>query len=164
MTGRDGGFGLTVLTPEQQVAATLARDARRVRLLTWATVLLWAAAVAGVVWLLVVFKMQVIPRLEVTQAAGERVARQQDRKQAPDPEDVRKLQGWTTSLGMAATVGAAILAAIVGLLALACLGTVLLVFATRRTTLRQIQVSLADISAQLADLRQRTATGAPPSG
>jgi hypothetical protein len=63
---------------------------------------------------------------------------------------------------MAVTMGAAILAATVGVLALACLGTVLLVFASRRATLRQIQASLADISAQLAELRARPVTAAPP--
>jgi hypothetical protein len=93
---------------------------------------------------------------------GDRIAEQERRGESPNPEDLKKMRGWTTSLGMAVTMGAAILAGTVGVLALACLGTVMLVFASRRATLRQIQVSLADISLQLAELRARPATAVPP--
>ncbi|HET6574775.1 MAG TPA: hypothetical protein VFG68_14315 [Fimbriiglobus sp.] len=153
---------MMVPPPAEVAAKVIARDARRVKWLTWLTVLLWLAAVAGVVYLLVIFKMFLVPRLNAMDEVSYKIAHQQARKESPNPEDVRKLQNWTTTLGIVATVGAAGLAATVGVLALACLGTVLLVFATRRATLRQIQVSLADISAQLGEMRQRTAD--PASG
>ena len=149
--------------PADVAAKAIARDARRVRTLTWLTVFLWLAAAAGIAFLLHTYYWRVIPRLNVMTQLGDKIARQEDRGEAPTPEDLRKLRGWTTSLGMAVTMGAAILTASVGVLALASLGTVLLVFAARRATLRQIQASLADISVQLAELAARPpATAAPP--
>ena len=152
----------TTPTPADAAATAIARDARRVRLLTGLTAALWLAATAGIAFLLWTYYWQVIPRLTVMTQLGEKIAQQENRGEVPSAEDQRRMRGWTTSLGMAVTVGAAILAATVGALALACLGTMLLVFASRRATLRQIQVSLAEISAQLAELRARPATAGPP--
>jgi hypothetical protein len=49
--------------------------------------------------------------------------------------------------------GTLVVATAVGLLTLAALGTVLLLFASRRATLRQVNASLLEISEQLRQLR-----------
>ncbi|MFO0848080.1 MAG: hypothetical protein U0871_05920 [Gemmataceae bacterium] len=97
---------------------------------------------------------------------------------AADAQHVRSLTGLTLALWLSAGIGAGgllwfsaaplagwtappdaahrqlnLLGLTVAVLTAAGVATTALVFATRRATLRQIQASLADISAQLAALR-----------
>jgi hypothetical protein len=162
MNNQGGVDWVTVLTPEQQVAAVLARDTRRVRLLTGLTVLVWLYAAAVISFLGFYFTPALVPKeQEMLKTYWQKPAAN------PDPVDhdklLRALSRATASHSAAISWWATILAAGIGVLAVAGLGTVLLVFATRRATMRQIQASLADISAQLADLRQK-ATPPQPGG
>src|SRR5262245_28895755 len=52
-------------TADEQVRAVLARDARRVRVLTWATVACWLIALVVVGWMLWGFSHSFMPRTEV---------------------------------------------------------------------------------------------------
>jgi hypothetical protein len=149
--------------PAETAATVIAREGRRVRVLTWATVLLWVVAAVGTVLLLIFFKVYVISNVWIMSDVDRNLSQQKARTGTLDPKDLQLLWGASSRLAVGATLGVAALTAMVGVLALACLGTVLLVFATRRATLRQIQVSLADISAQLAALRQGLPS-APPGG
>ena len=160
MTDRGGWGGLTVLTPEQQVAAILARDARRVRRLTWLTVGLWVLTVLLTGLLIAGF--QLMYQFASHTESHYRYEREGLKVKEMTPEQLALARA--ISMNAQVTFAGRLLAAAVALLALSALGTMLLVHATRRATLRQIQVGLADISAQLADLRQRTSAGASPSG
>lgn len=159
MTGRDGGFGLTVLTPEQQIAAVLTRDARRVRRLAWLTVGLWVMT-ALLIGLLIAGLF--LPITSFARNVQSELKHELEGKAYKERTLEQRVLGRFLSIHGEHLRATSFLAAAVGLLALSALGTVILVHATRRATLRQIQVSLADISAQLADLRQRTAD--PASG
>jgi hypothetical protein len=159
MTDRSG-FGLTVLTPEQQVAAILAQDARRVRRLTWLTVGLWVLTV--LLTGLLIFGFQLMYQFASHTVSVYEYQRERIPVKEMTPEQLALARA--ISMNAQVTFAGRLLAAAVALLALSALGTMLLVHASRRATLRQIQVSLADISAQLADLRQRTATGPLPPG
>jgi hypothetical protein len=149
-------------TSADVAARVTARDARRVRVLTGLTGLLWLAAAAGVAALLHTYYLQMIPHRKAL--IRELRAFNDSHPQPAPPAEPDPHHRLTTRIAMhtwALSAGAALLGVAVGLLALATLGTVLLLFATRRATLRQIQASLADISAQLGEMR-RTAGGPAP--
>jgi hypothetical protein len=160
MTDRGDGLGLTVLTPAQQIANILARDARRVRRLTWLTVGLWVLTV--VLTALLIFGFQLMYQFASHTETHYRYERERVPVREMTPEQLALARA--ISMNAQVTFAGRLLAAAVALLALSALGTMLLVHATRRATLRQIQASLADISAQLADLRQRTSAGVSPPG
>jgi hypothetical protein len=141
--------------PAEAAAQTLARDARRIRWLTGLTVFLWLIVVAAVALLLGTYNSAIAPKQRMMLHIQDELAAPEARASPEERQKLeRKLFHNTAVYAIAVSMGTALLAVTVGVLALACLGTVLLVFATRRATLRQIQVSLADISAQLAALRQ----------
>jgi hypothetical protein len=124
------------LDPRRQIEQVLARDRRRVRLWAATAALFWLLAVAGVVVLIGFYLLQIDPRLGAY-AAG--------RRQPGQDAEVWVLVGRGTArllLGCAAAV------------LLAAFSTMLLVFSSRRATLRQINASLVDISEQLRQLRQ----------
>src|SRR5262245_53018330 len=150
-----------MIPPPAEVAAkVIARDSRRVKWLTGMTVLLWVLAVAAIVFLVATYDSAITPKQRLIFDTERKLNTSEVRADPAEEEKLeRKLYRNNAIVSVAMWMGTAALAVTVGVLALASLGTVLLVFATRRATLRQIQASLAEISAQLADLRQRTTAG-----
>ena len=120
----------------------LARDARRVRVLTWVTVAAWLMAAGLVLFLLIWFGLLFPAQAKLKdQAYRDRLTPQQWEQAERDVELAFKM----SSLVITLTVGA---------LAVAGLCTLGLVAATRRATLRQVNANLAEISEQLKQLRQ----------
>lgn len=119
----------------------LERDRRRVWWLTAITVALWASAILMVCAMLVafglVFPLQAKLR-DPTELARLAPEMQQDAQFKAQIAFQMVVVGVTCS---------------VGILAMAALSTILLVLATRRATLRQINANLLEISQQLKELR-----------
>ena len=126
--------------PRQQVRDVLRRDRTRIRVLAVLTVILWLSALAGIVALVWLSIIGLAPKLEVML-----------RDAGPIPQ--AQYQRAETSVAYIIGKGATILGVCVGVLALAVLGTVLLVFTARRATIRQVNATLIDISEQLKHLR-----------
>jgi hypothetical protein len=121
--------------PGEIAQQIIKRDRLRIQLLAGVSALLWILTVAGVIWLIVFYFMYVVPRLDAY-AAG-RLQLDNDWHE------------WIRAFNAGAQI---ILTCIVAFL-MAALGTVLLVFASRSATLRQINADLAEISEQLRQLR-----------
>lgn len=153
---------LKVLTPEEQVARTLAQDARRVRWLSRLTVTTLLVAAMVCVALLIHYQM-----LYQSAANTDGVYRDQRNKsfvRGFDPQGNVFRHGEPATPEQDALVRALSMnswvtfhlriTSLVGLVfAAAALATVMLIRASQRATLRQIQASLADISKQLAALQ-----------
>lgn len=137
----DAGLSADQPDPRQQVREVLRRDKRRLRLIASVTVVLWLAglvATTAIVWTSV---DTLFPKLDkALQDAGK------------IPAD--HYQRIETTFAYVIGYGATLLAAAVGVIALAALGTTLLVFASRRATIRQVNAILIDISEQLKQLRR----------
>jgi multisubunit Na+/H+ antiporter MnhB subunit len=128
----------------QQTWKILERDRRRVWWLTAITIALWAGAI------LMVFGMLVLYGLVFPLQAKLRDPAELARLPAEMRQDAQfKAQVAFQMVTVGVTVS-------VGILAMAALATILLVLATRRATLRQINASLIEISQQLKELRQTT--------
>src|SRR5262245_26421564 len=110
----------------------LQRDQVRIRLLTGFTIFCWVLAVVGVIWLTCFYFMFIVPRLNAY--ADGRVHLENDWKD------------WVRAFDAGAEI---VLGCITSLL-MAGLSTVLLIFLSRRATLRQIQADLAEISHRLS--------------
>lgn len=130
--------------PGRQVREVLRRDRRRVRMLTTVTVLLWLMSITAIIFLAVVADVIVFPRMK--KLAEEANA------PAVQLHDHQRLEAINTLMLAKGTV---LLSISVAVLALAAIGTVLLVFMSRRATLRQMNASLIQISEQLKELRGR---------
>lgn len=127
--------------PRQQVRDVLRRDRVRIRILTGVTVILWLAALGSTTALVWTSVVKLFPRLDkALQDAGK------------IPAD--HYQQIESTFAYVIGYGATFLAASVGVLALAALGTILLVFTARRATIRQVNATLIDISEQLKNLRK----------
>jgi len=130
----------------------IARDQRRVRLLTGLTILLWLLAAAGVCFVVYVALWHVYPKehkLVQDVALGNLT-----------PEQIVTLQALHfQALRICTLVIAAAFAAII----LAALCTVLLILISRRATLRQINANLAEISEQLKQLQFASGDQSPGS-
>jgi Na+/H+-translocating membrane pyrophosphatase len=122
----------------------LARDHRRVRILTWLTVGTWLIAAGLVLFLLVAFGL-VFPAM-----AKVRDQKYDDRMPAAQREHMKQ------ELEMAFKMGSVIITLTVGALALAGLLTLQLVLASRKATLRQVNANLVEITEQLKQLRKGT--------
>jgi ABC-type Fe3+ transport system permease subunit len=126
---------------KQQVWHILDRDRRRVRLLTWAVVIVWALAGALVLEGLIsygfTFPMQA--QLHSRSTEGQLTPRERDEMQR--------------IILMSFQKGTLLIAFSVFLMAWAALCTVFLILASRKATLRQVNASLAEISDQLKRLR-----------
>jgi predicted histidine transporter YuiF (NhaC family) len=153
MTDKDLGRALLALDADklagsdtrQQTWQILERDRRRVWWLTAVTIMLWAAAILMVFGMLVAFGLVFPLQAKLRDPA----------ELARIPPEMRQDAQFKAQIAFQmVTVG---VTCSVGILALAALATILLVLATRRATLRQINASLLEISQQLKDLRQ-----APP--
>jgi hypothetical protein len=126
----------------------LARDQRRVRVLTWLTVGTWLVSAGLVVFLLVLFGFLFPLMAKLKDPAYLARLAPADRELAQTKLEVTFRM---TSVGITFTVGA---------LCLAGLCTLGLVLATRRATLRQVNANLAAIAEQLKQLRQSPPTPA----
>jgi heme exporter protein D len=126
----------TAADPRQLTQQILDRDRRRIRLLAGLAALFWILTTAGIVYLCVYYAMIVAPRLRAYQAGRAQLEN--------DWND------WATAGDWAAYW---IVACIIALL-VAATCTVLLTLFSRRATLRQINASLVEISAQLRQLRE----------
>jgi uncharacterized membrane protein YbhN (UPF0104 family) len=120
----------------------LERDRRRVRLLTGLTVLVWLLAAALILVVLVTFGLLFPQQAKLLHdiEAGQVTAAQRD--------EIQHIHL------VAFQMGTLVIAFSVAVLAAAALCTVLLVFTSRRATLRQVNASLLEISEQLKQLRQ----------
>jgi hypothetical protein len=131
----------------------LDRDRRRIVLLGGATLLLWLVGVAGIVYVLYnlsVYMPRYVELLTEIEQGG-----------VPMPQRQRIQENYLAGF----QIGVAVTAGSVAVLALAALGTFLLVLTTRRATLRQVNASLrliADRLRQLQELREREAPPRPP--
>ena len=127
----------------------LEHDRRLVRRLTILTMTIWLMAVGAIGFVLIAFGF-----LFPLQAKLER--------DTPDgritPQNRAALESVTRQTFQMLTLA---IAASVGILALAALSTVRLIFASRRATLRQVNASLVEISQQLKELRATLAKPAP---
>jgi hypothetical protein len=120
----------------------LARDHRRVRVLTWLTVGTWLVAAALVLFLLVAFGL-IFPAM----------AKLKDDK-FKDRITPDQREQMSRELEIAFKMGSVVITLTVGVLTVAALFTVGLVLATRRATLRQVNANLVEITEQLKLLRQ----------
>src|SRR5262245_26943705 len=120
----------------------LERDRRRVWWLTAVTIALWAGAIGMVFLMLIAFAL-VFP-LQAKLRDPAELARLPAEMQT-DAQFKAQVAFQMCTVGVTVSVG---------ILALAALSTLLLVLASRRATLRQINASLLEISQQLKELRQ----------
>lgn len=120
----------------------LERDGRRVRLLAALTLVLWAIAAAGILLVLYAF-LAIHPerRNAARDAEPGRVA--------PAERERNEQIYWAVIEKTTAVVAIS-----VAVLALAALGTVLLVLASRQATVRQVNAALLEISEELRRLKQ----------
>jgi hypothetical protein len=122
----------------------LDRDRRRVRLLGVLSLILWLLGAGGVAFTLVELGIHV-PKYFALQ-------RDIDNGRVGPEERQRRQEDYLGGF----QIGLCVVAGSVAALALAALFTFLLVLASRRATLRQVNASLIAISEQLKELRQAT--------
>ena len=135
----------------EQVHKVLRRDQQRTRLLTIATVVLWFLAAIGIPLFYFLFCELVLPKF--LQFMQELITHR-------DRVDPNVLAGAANAI-FAATlrIGILTVSASVAALLLAAGGTVWLVFATRRATLREVNANLAAVAEQLRQLQPGTEAG-----
>jgi hypothetical protein len=133
-------------------AEVVARDRWRVGVLAGLTALLWVGGIAGVLYMIFCFN-----RFIVAYSGADPKELRALRTQLDD--DPSKMWEFHAKMELHHSLEAC-MAAVPALL-LAALGTVWLVFSSRRATLNQINLSLAEISEQLRQLRQ---PAQPPDG
>lgn len=151
------------LPPTEMAAKTIAKQNRRIRGLYWLTILFWIAAIGVIAFAggFLTDPMQTKARTMIT------TIREVDHPELYNVshEEKEKKERWLARnaayYSVATSMGLAYLAGSVVVLALTTLGTILLLHMTRRAALRQIQTSLAEISSQLAELKQRSGDRQP---
>ena len=121
-------------------SAVLARDRRRLRTLGGLILALWLAGAAGIGFVLYNLAIYVPEYMRLLMKIEEGGVSMEQRQRIQE----NNLGGFQ--------IGLSITACSVAILALAALGTFLLVLASRRATLRQVNASLALISEQLREL------------
>jgi hypothetical protein len=130
--------------PRRLSSEVIARDRWRIGLLAGFTALLWLGGIAGVLYMVFCFNGFIVAYSASVPGGGE--SWRTDWEFHTKMELHHSLEAW--------------MAAVPALL-LAGLGTVWLVFSSRRATLNQINLSLVEISEQL---RQMRPPGPPPEG
>lgn len=123
----------------QAARRVIDRDRRRLRWLAGITVGIWLLAVLLLTAVVVLFFEAVAPKF----------------KQAADDEGRRVADVVSYVVGL----GAVAIAVAVGILATSTMATLLLVFASRRATLRQVNAGLAEMSEQLREIRRAMEAG-----
>ena len=146
----DLSSGASVADPKQLTQRILSNDERRVRRWTWVTITLWILAALMVLWmfiamaLLMPFQAKLNQELKAREAVEEGgnppVARHLNDEELKEAQETAQVYSHMITLGVAGSVG---------MLGLATLSAVMLVLASRRATLRQINASLLEISSQL---------------
>ena len=128
----------------EQVTRLLSRDRRQIRLLTIATIVLWVFAAIGIPIFFFLFCQLVLPKF---QGLLQEVITHKE-EVAPDvlANAAHILFGVTLKMGILSVIAS------VAALLLAGSSTVWLVFATRRATLREVNLNLAAIADQLKRL------------
>jgi hypothetical protein len=161
MSERDLSYSLLQASAAEQsgspdapdrIAPILQRDRRRIRLLGGATLLLWLLGACGIAFVLYKLYIHVPVYLEF-------------RYEKTGTSSMERRQSMTESALAGFQIGVVVISCSVAVLALAALGTFLLVLDTRRATLRQINTSLALISERLErlqELRERERPGPAP--
>ena len=130
------------LDPRQLTQRVLQRERRRMRLLTALAVLLWLLAAAGVSFVVYATLWHLYPKHQ-----------QLMRNAALGNLPVEQIVELQSLHFQAVRICTQVIAASVAALALAALCTILLVLASRRVTLHQINTNLAEVSEQLKLLR-----------
>lgn len=131
-----------------QAERVIRRDRRMVRSLTAATVVLWLLAALGVIVIHFGFLVFFLPKInELLQ----------------HPHDPKTASQWEDVVYHFSRLSVPIVSVSVSAMLLAALTTILLVFASRRATLRQIQASLAQISEQLRLIANPSTSPPAPS-
>ena len=120
----------------------LEHDRRLVRRLTALTLVIWLMAAGMVGFVMIAFGLLFPAQAKVIQESEKRQITP-DQRAAYEQALRQTFQMLTLAI-----------AASVGILALAALSTVRLIFASRRATLRQVNASLVEISRQLKELRE----------
>jgi len=138
--------------PRRLSAELMVRDRWRVGLLAGLTALLWVAGIAGVLYMVFCFN-----RFIIAYSGGDPPELRESHTQI----DASIGRMWEFDAKMNLHHSLEWCEAAVPALLLAALGTVWLVFTSRRATLNQINLSLAEISEQLRQLRQ---PAQPPDG
>jgi hypothetical protein len=146
----------------QLSAELLARDRLRILLLAGLTALLWLGGIAGVLYMVFWFNRFIIayePRdmdRPASQRNGEesraKVGTEPGRGEDPRTWSHRTIEEFHAKMELHHSLEGCLIA--VPALLLAALCTVWLVFSSRRATLNQINISLAEISEQLRQMRQ----------
>jgi hypothetical protein len=135
------------MTEAERIAAEVVRrEARRVRTFAFLTIALWVLAV-------VFIPSIVLPAMAMAKRAGDVLMQAGATNQPVTPQQLADAARGITrySVGaMSAAIGLVMLTAM-----LASISTVALALTIRRVTLRQINEGLAQISAQLRDLKTR---------
>jgi hypothetical protein len=132
--------------PRQLSAEIIFRDRWRVRLLAGVTALLWLVGIAAVLYMIFWFNRFIIAYSPLPPHNDMEAAWRLDEQFHAKMELHHSLEACEAA---------------VPALLLAAFGTVWLVFSSRRATLNQINLRLAEISDQLRQLRQ---TARPPGG
>jgi hypothetical protein len=133
--------------PRQLSSELISRDRWRIRLLAGLTALLWLVGIAGVLYMVFWFNRFIIAYSPAPP------------RDADGGGSLHASEEFHTKMELHHSLEAC-MAAVPALL-LAALGTVWLVFSSRRATLNQINISLAEISEQLRQMRQ---PARPPEG
>jgi hypothetical protein len=127
----------------------LEHDRRTVRRLTILTLLIWLLAAGLIGFILVAFGLLFPMQAKIVQEANQGKLEPKQRE-ALEATSRQTFQILTLAIAFS-----------VGILALAALTTVRLIFASRRATLRQVNASLMEISGQLKELKAALAKPAP---
>jgi hypothetical protein len=147
----------------------LRRDRRRVRVLTWTTIGCFLLAVIAICLPVYFYYLRLAPGMERCQRDLAALEQQfhKERPKDSEPDLLAMTASMTAGLGGAlVSLTEVYLCGISALLAVilaAAFCTLLLITATRRATLRQIQVSLLTLSDQF-DTLQRSLQGGHPTG
>ena len=140
--------------PDQTLARVLSRDRRRVRLLATATAVLWLLAAGGIPMFFALYMNFIFPKVEAV--LHEMITH--DRHTDPAALD----RAAHITLLATSKLGILLVTASVLALLLAACGTLLLVFASRRATLRQVNANLTQIATHLRPPSSGPAAPPPP--
>jgi hypothetical protein len=161
LLGLDAGQLAGLPPAHEQTWKILQRDRRRVQWLTFFTIALWLFAVVLIFhlfnftfyWNFTAKQTKLLQ--DYQRKFSEETSQQPDlnhkKKEAKKEPDLDTIHALHTSVLLKTVIIATVA---MGVLALAALGTIVLVFVARRATLRQVNACLVEISEQLKDLKK----------